>query len=356
MKTCTLTILLADLVGSSAHLTAIPHERAVDYLHDATLPIRQAVETHEGIIVKFTGDGYLAYFTGACQALRAAEEIRSHFVRQAKTPSGVPLDGVRIILNTADVTLEDNGDILGDGVALVSRLEKITATNQIYITQAVYEVADDAEFSFEPVGQMRPRGWHRPIMIYQLTSAESSYVDTGLALMITDLHGLIAASEGFPAGDVHHWLTIWGDLHRQAVAGLRGRVRQFVADMALTTFSSADDAVQGILSLQALANIHNQSRPDLPPIHFKAALASGDLILSPTGIVGRLVNHTFDLLNATPRGTVSLDSSLYDQLTVYKSRGYPVTLTSPDGTQVMNAYRLADTPPAASDQPATKQV
>jgi class 3 adenylate cyclase len=344
MSTQTLTVLLADLVGSSAHVTTIPQEQAVDYLQDAILPIRQEVEQHGGTIVKFTGDGYLATFTCVGQALRAADRIRQHFMRQKHTPTGISLDGVRVVLNTADVTVEDN-DIIGDGVALVARLEKNVPTNQVYLTRAVYEIADDAEFAFEQVGEMSPRGWHRPVIVYQLISAEASIIESGVFLLITDLHGLITYGENLPASTMHQWLQIWGDLHREAVRGLQGRVRQFIADMALITFTTADDAVQGLLGLRALAAIHNEKHTELPPIHFKAALSCGDLILSPTGVVGRGVNQTFDLLNATPRGTVWISRPAHDQLDVYRDRFQPVTLTTLEGTPGESAYQLIEPNP-----------
>jgi class 3 adenylate cyclase len=337
MATRTLTILLADLVGSSTHVTSIPQDQAVDFLKDAVLPIRQAVEEHEGTIIKFTGDGYLATFEAACQALRAAEKIRRHFLHQTHTPAGISLDGVRVVINTADVTIEDN-DIIGDGVIAVARLEKNVPANQIYLTQAVREIADDAEFTCEPVGQMRLRGWNRALMVYQLVSIETSFIDPGVYLLITDLHGLITYGEHLSAVEMHQWLMHWGDLHRQAVTGLKGRVRQFVADMALVTFTNPDDAIHGILNLQALAEGHNRTRPELPPIRFKAALANGDLVLSPTGVVGKLVNRTFDLLNATPRGAVSLDQTVYEQLQAYKDRFEPITLESSKGS--FEAYQL----------------
>jgi class 3 adenylate cyclase len=337
----TLTVLLADLVGSSSYVTTIPQDQAVDYLRDATLPIEQAVLAHEGKIIKFTGDGYLAVFESACQALRAAELIRHDFLRQRHTPAGVSLDGVRVVLNTADISIEED-DIMGDGVAAVSRLEKDVPTNQIYVTQAVREVADDAEFTFEPVGEVRLRGWHRPLMVYQLTSGESSFIDPGVFLLITDLHGLIRYGENLAPGELRQWLLAWGDLHREAVSGLKGRVRQFVADMALVTFTNADDAVHGILNLQILAAHHNQKHSDLPPIHFKAALAHGDLVLSPTGIVGKLVNHAFDLLNATPRATISIDAGTYQQLEAFTNRFRPISLTTPQGDPLPECYQFID--------------
>jgi class 3 adenylate cyclase len=340
MATQTLTILLADLVGSSTHLTTMPQKQAVEYLQDATLPIREIIEEYEGTVIKFTGDGYLAAFDCVADALRAAEKIRHHFLRQTHTPTGISLDGVRVVLNTADVTVQDD-DIMGDGVALASRLEKDVPTNQVYATRAVQAVADDAEFSFEPAGEMRPRGWHRPVKVYQLLSTEASFVDPNVFLLITDLHGLIKTGENLPASIVSQWLLTWGDMHRQAVTDLQGRVRQFIADMALVTFTNADDAMRGVLNLRALAAHHNQTHPDLPPIDFAAAISTGDLILSPTGVVGHVVNQTFRLLNASPRKTITIDTPVYEQLSSGHERFIPVTRTDRDGVS-LEVYQLIE--------------
>jgi class 3 adenylate cyclase len=340
MATQTLTILLADLVGSSAHLTTVPQKQAIEYLEDATLPIREIIEAHEGTVIKFTGDGYLAAFECVAQALRAAEKIRHHFMRQTHTPTGISLDGVRVVLNTADVTIQDD-DIMGDGVALVSRLEKDVPTNQVYATRAVQAIADDAEFSFEPAGEMRPRGWHRPVRVYQLLSTEANFVDPNVFLLITDLHGLIKTGENLPASVVNQWLLTWGDMHRQAVVGLKGRVRQFIADMALVTFTNADDAVRGVLSLRALAAQHNETHSDLPPIHFAAAISTGDLILSPTGVVGHVVNQAFRLLHASPRRMITIDAPVYEQLSGHRDRFRPAVRTDRDGDS-LPAYELIE--------------
>ncbi len=336
----TMTVLLADLVGSSAHLTAIPQEQAVNYLLDATAPIRDTVESYHGSVIKFTGDGYLATFESVCEALRAAQTIRSHFLRQTHTPTGISLDGVRIIINAADITVQDD-DVIGDGVALVSRLEKNVPTNQVYVTATVRAIADDAEFAFEQVGDMRPRGWHEPVTVYQLLPAETSYIDPGVCLLITDMHGLIALGEQLSAPEMNRWMMAWGDLHRQAVTGLKGRVRQFIADMALVTFATPDDAVQGVLTLRELSHAHNETHRDLPPINFAAAITMGDLILSPTGVVGRLVNQTFRLLNASPRHHITIDPAVYERLREGQDRFRPVTRHAP-GDVTLPAYELIE--------------
>src|SRR5688572_17078789 len=117
--TKTRTILLADLVGSSVQVTGLETEQGADFIGDAMQPIEAAVLQHDGTIIKFTGDGYLTTFESADDALEAAEQIRNHFLRQRYTPAGIMLDGVRIVINTSDVVIEDN-DIIGDGVIVAA--------------------------------------------------------------------------------------------------------------------------------------------------------------------------------------------------------------------------------------------
>ncbi|MBN1563103.1 MAG: hypothetical protein JXA10_04645 [Anaerolineae bacterium] len=346
MATRTLTILLADLVGSSAHVTSVPQKQAVEYLLDATSPIRELIEEHQGTVIKFTGDGYLATFESAASALRAADAIRDYFLRQKHTPTGIALDGVRLVLNTADVTLQDN-DVIGDGVVVISRLEKDVPTNQVWVTAAVYAVADDAEFSFDYIGERRPRGWRHAIDVYQLRPTEANFIDPDVYLLITDLHGLKHYGETLSAREMNQWLLNWGDIHRKATVGLQGRVRQFIADMAIVTFSNADDAIQGVLNVRALAHSHNTTESDSPPIHFAAAITVGDLILSPTGVVGHVVTQTFRLLHASPRHAITIDAPVFNTLTDYRQRFRPVTRTDEDGA--MRAYELLENGAEKSD-------
>jgi class 3 adenylate cyclase len=168
-----------------------------------------------------------------------------------------------------------------------------------------------------------------------------NFVEPNVFLLITDLHGLIRTGESLPPGVVNQWLLTWGDMHRQAVVGLKGRVRQFIADMALVTFTNADDALKCVMSLRTLAVQHDQTHPDLPKIEFAAAIATGDLILSPTGVVGRPVNQTFRVLHASPRKTITIDAPVFEQLSGERDRFVPVTRIDRNGVAVP-CYELVE--------------
>lgn len=338
MPTRTLTILLADLVGSTQQVAQVNTIRAAEYLEDATHPIRIAVDGHGGRLVKFTGDGFFAVFESAREALLCADQVRDQYIRQRYTPGGFAIDGIRLVVNTADVMLEDD-DILGDGVVVCARLEKSVPTNQVWLTAATREVVGISDFVFQPVGDIQLRGRPQPVKVFALENTEQSFIEYGTVLMVTDLHQYIRAGETMPPLELNDWLLTWANLHREAIRGLRGQIRQFVADMALITFTDADDAIQALLNLHSLITIHNRQHPQLPDYHFKAALASGDIILSPTGVVGRLVNQTFDLLNMTPRQSISIDMATQKRLQAYSERVAVTQLTARDGNPV-NCYRL----------------
>ena len=321
--TKTRTILLADLVGSTSKVTGMETEQGADFIHDATQPIEDSIMHHDGTIIKFTGDGFIGTFESADDALEAADDIRNHFLRQRYTPTGIALDGVRIVLNTADVVVQDD-DIVGDGIIVAARLEKNVPTNSIWLTAATREVCSNTIFSFEDIGEIHIRGRARPVHVYALAASEANFIEEGLTLMITDLHRYVQIGETLSPGDLNDWLMKWGNLHREAVQGIKGRVRQFVADMALMTFIDPDEAMHALLNLKALVRIHNEkSESHLPAYNFKASMAYGNLILSPTGIVGALVNHSFDILNHTPRGRVCIDAATYQHVRRYKDHFEP---------------------------------
>lgn len=318
-KTKTCTILLADLVGSTSRVTRMEIEQGADFLQDATQPIEDAIQANAGTVIKFTGDGYIGTFESADDALAAANDIRNHFLRQRYTPAGIMLDGVRVVINTADVVLSE-GDIMGDGIIVTARLEKNVPSNAVWVTAATREVCSNTIFNFEDIGDIHIRGRARPIHVYSLQDADASFVEKDVILVITDLHRYKDIGESLDPSDLNDWLMKWGNLHREAVQGLKGRVRQFIADMSLLTFSEPDEAYHALLNLHALVKIHNEkSESGLPAYHFKAAAGKGDLILSPTGVVGPLVNHTFEVLNLTPRETCCLDAACYEQLKNYRT-------------------------------------
>jgi len=86
--------------------------------------VNPVLAEHGGRIFKLMGDGMLAEFPSAVQALGAAIDIQGALrQRNGELSSGSPIV-VRIGVHQGDVVVEGS-DLLGDGVNIAARLEAL---------------------------------------------------------------------------------------------------------------------------------------------------------------------------------------------------------------------------------------
>src|SRR5215469_12191958 len=96
--------------------------------------VKPVATTHGGRLFKTTGDGFLAAFASAVQALRCAIAIQE---RLNSKPDGLRL---RIGVHQGEVVAEGD-DLLGDGVIIAARLEPLAEPGGICISARVREDA-----------------------------------------------------------------------------------------------------------------------------------------------------------------------------------------------------------------------
>src|ERR1700686_4044694 len=126
-------ILAADVAGYSRLMGADEegtHARLKAHLRQLIDP---KIREHRGRIVKNTGDGMLAEFPSAVNAVRCAIEIqRSMIDRNANIPEDKCIS-FRVGVNLGDVIVEPE-DIFGDGVNVAARLEALAEPGGICIS------------------------------------------------------------------------------------------------------------------------------------------------------------------------------------------------------------------------------
>jgi adenylate cyclase len=127
-------IMAADVVGYS-RMVAADEAGTLARLRALRIEVLDpSVAEHGGRVFKTTGDGLLAEFPSAVQALRCAIAIQE---KLRATGGGLQL---RIGLHAADVVIQD-GDLLGDGVNVAARLERLAEPGGICISGRVREDA-----------------------------------------------------------------------------------------------------------------------------------------------------------------------------------------------------------------------
>ncbi len=319
MKTETLTIMIVDLVGSTQLVEQASRQQLIELMEDATLPIRQAVAEFDGTIIKFTGDGYLATFQSASEACQASGRIVEAFAGQPILPTGARLEGCRVVLHTSDVIVQNN-DVIGEGVVTVARLEKHVPTNEVYLTSTVREIAKSSEFEFELVGDFPLKGLANPVKVYRLVTEPMSGIERGVFLTVTDLLGMGQFMTESPIDLVNRAMQRWIALQREAISQAGGRLRAIVGDNLVTSYPTANSAVDALLRMETLVGIHNEAPGDLPVFRYTSAICKGDLFVLSIGVNGPLVSHSFRMLERVGHGEKALEETVYLDLTRHQEK------------------------------------
>jgi adenylate cyclase len=160
-------ILVADVVGYS-RLAAADEDRTLARLRSLRSDlIDPAVAVNHGRIVKRTGDGLIAEFLSVVDAVRCAIEVQHGMIERN---AGVPVERrieLRVGVHLGDVVEESDGDLMGDGVNIATRLEGIAKPNAICLSeQAYWQVKGRLDLAVRDLGPTQLRNIAEPIRVY----------------------------------------------------------------------------------------------------------------------------------------------------------------------------------------------
>ena len=146
----------ADEVGTLEALKA--HRREV---------IDPAIAANHGRIVKTTGDGLLAEFASAVDAVTCAMSIQEQMTAR---------DGdirFRIGINIGDI-ISEGDDIFGDGVNVAARVENECEPGGVCLSDDAHrQVAGKTKFTFDDIGERALKNIARPVRLFASRSALS---------------------------------------------------------------------------------------------------------------------------------------------------------------------------------------
>ena len=184
------TMLFADIVGSTALTEKLDAEDAHDLLYRATQHMCQAVENNRGTVCRFMGDGIMAMFGApisserhALEACRAALEMQSRirqYTAEIETShaTGVQL---RVGLNSGEVVVLEVGDdpnspeydASGPTVPLAARMEQSAVAGTIQMTRETRVLAGD-QIDTTELPAMMLKGVSEPVTVHRLNGLLSA--------------------------------------------------------------------------------------------------------------------------------------------------------------------------------------
>jgi len=149
-------IMFTDIVGSTEMTERLGDSAALELVRTHDALVRRGLEAYRGREIKHTGDGIMASFDKAPNAVRAAADIQRRFaaynVQASETLS------VRIGIDAGE-PVEDHNDLFGSTVQLAARLCSEAAANGIVVSGSARKLCDDDAERFVWLGERRLKGF-----------------------------------------------------------------------------------------------------------------------------------------------------------------------------------------------------
>jgi class 3 adenylate cyclase/tetratricopeptide (TPR) repeat protein len=178
----TVTILFADVVGSTSLGERTDPESTRRMLSRYFDAMRAVIERHGGSVEKFIGDAVMAVFgipvlheDDAVRAVRAAHEMRSSVSllnQELASASWSPIS-LRIGVNTGEVVAGEASQghtmVTGDAVNVAARLEQAAGADEILLGQTTHRLVR-AVVEAEAVEPLTLKGKTEPMPAFRLVS------------------------------------------------------------------------------------------------------------------------------------------------------------------------------------------
>lgn len=165
------TIMFTDLKDSTLMTRMVGDSKALHLLHIHNALIRNGLRDHGGREVKHTGDGIMASFAFARNAVECAVGIQRGFAAYNRENPDAPMH-IRIGMSAGE-PIEEHGDLFGKAVQLAARICAHAEPGRILVAEAVQEQCKGTSLPFSDLGQVTPKGFGAPTRIYEVKLSEA---------------------------------------------------------------------------------------------------------------------------------------------------------------------------------------
>jgi class 3 adenylate cyclase/tetratricopeptide (TPR) repeat protein len=182
------TVLFADLKGSTELIRDLDPEQARAILDPALHAMMEAVHRYEGTVNQVLGDGIMALFGAplahedhavrACYAALAMQDALRRYADEVRRTHGLPVQ-MRVGLNSGEVVVRAIGNDLhmdysavGLTTVLAARMEQLATPGSILLTAATLRLVEGM-VQVTSLGPVPVKGVDEPVVVFELVGASA---------------------------------------------------------------------------------------------------------------------------------------------------------------------------------------
>ena len=153
-----LTLMLSDIADAATVASELGPARWEQLLDDHHLLVERLVAHHDGRVIRFEHDGFLATFNSAHGGLHAATQLQRTFGAGGRdgTPTAPAL---RVGVHSGFVIGGNPDELLGRNVVLATRIAAHAKAGEILVSSTLKQYTEsDPSFRFESRGEFHFKG------------------------------------------------------------------------------------------------------------------------------------------------------------------------------------------------------
>ena len=179
-------ILAADVVGYS-RMMSNDEQGTLSLLRTLRSEVFDPrVQQFGGRIFKTTGDGAMAEFGSAVDAVQCSVQIQRELAQRNSGARDDQQMALRIGVSLGDVVV-DGDDLYGNGVNVAARMEGLAESGSICVSGNVQEqIVNTLDVTVEDLGEQRVKNIDRPIRCYQVLLEPSEIAESSAPRLPSD--------------------------------------------------------------------------------------------------------------------------------------------------------------------------
>jgi class 3 adenylate cyclase len=223
-----------DIAGSTPRFRTLLAGDLESLLQEHRALVSHLATDHGGQIFRAEGDGYWLEFRSVTDAAMSAIAIQEA-LRLKQPTLGDHRLSMRIVIGLGDVS-PLNGDLTGEALALISRVEGVTPSDEIYLTLAARLALVSSEIQTSLATTFTAQGFVEPVLVYRIETRHRAQVFNGAYILIADLLRFSQLIQTASVGEVERVLDTLDRLTNVVAREFEGTILFSEGDSSYLTF------------------------------------------------------------------------------------------------------------------------
>lgn len=165
-------VLYTEVANLSEAARAIGDAAVVDIMHSHDDIVRTSLKQHAGREVRHTGEGIMACFGSASNALRFAQDVQERCAAKRRVVAGYE-PRIRVGM-TAGEPVASHDELFGSAVTMARRICDAAEPGAVLVSAAVRELAEGKGFHFDNHPTTQLKDIDEPVTLFELRPADAA--------------------------------------------------------------------------------------------------------------------------------------------------------------------------------------